>query len=179
MWQSVYCGCISCVLVGPITWYSSEPTMHQLPSLAQVLYIARVSYLTVPCGWHSETAVIVGFGAAVPDGGGVVTACAATHEAKSSAAARERGDMLATRCLEMQARCMEESTPQAREPDITSSRTLMDVLGGNRQPRKELHRDGVAHKLQLKTLLLCPPLNSRRRLVSKLTCLARAPRWTI
>lgn len=50
--------------------------------------------------------MIVGFGAAVPDGGGVVTACAATHEAKSRTAARERGDMFAARCLDMQARYM-------------------------------------------------------------------------
>jgi hypothetical protein len=30
VWQSVYCGWKSWVLVGPTTWYSSVPTMHQL-----------------------------------------------------------------------------------------------------------------------------------------------------
>lgn len=29
-WQSVYFASISSVLVGPTTWYSSVPTMHQL-----------------------------------------------------------------------------------------------------------------------------------------------------
>lgn len=34
VWQSVYFASISSVLVGPTTWYSSVPTMHQLSSVS-------------------------------------------------------------------------------------------------------------------------------------------------
>jgi hypothetical protein len=77
---------MSWVLVGPTTWYSSVPTIHQL-SIVSAAYIGVVqghTYLTVPWGWQSDTAVIVGFDEVVDVGAGV-TLCAAAHAAKSTA----------------------------------------------------------------------------------------------
>jgi hypothetical protein len=76
---------MSWVLVGPTTWYSSVPTIHQLSLISAVLSSRRCTYLTVLWGWQSDTAVMVGFTVLVDVGAGV-TVCATAHAAKSRTA---------------------------------------------------------------------------------------------